>query len=113
MHAGMLRHRVTLQSPGGDQNAIGQRYPVEWTDVAENVPASISPISGREELIAAQRESSMSHILRIRYSRLWSSIDSTWRVLFGERVFTIESVKNVDERNREFVIECIEGPREE
>jgi head-tail adaptor len=39
MEAGTLRHRVTLQSPTGDQDAVGERD-TEYTDVATVWPAT-------------------------------------------------------------------------
>lgn len=113
MRAGTLRHRVTLQSPAGSQDAVGERV-TTWTSVAADEPAEIRPISGREAILASQREATTSHIVRVRYSSAIAALDASWRVLFGTRVFTIDAPpKNIDERNVEIVLECTEGTRQE
>lgn len=113
MRAGALRHRVTLQSPSGTRDAVGERV-TTWVNVAENVPADVEPIAGREELAAAQRQATSSHIVHLRYGSPWSAIDASWRVLFGERVLTIDAPpKNIGERNRELMLTCSEGDRQE
>lgn len=112
MRAGTLRHTVTLQSPGGTKDAFGSRL-TTWDDVAD-VPASVEPISGREQFLAAQRQATTSHIVTIRYGDTWSDIDATWRIKFGARVFTIDAPpRNTEERNKEIILTCTEGPRQE
>lgn len=111
MRAGTLRHTVTLQSPQTTRDAVGEQT-LSFTTVA-SVPASIAPISGREQFYAAQRQASTTHILRIRYSSQVAAIDATWRVLFGSRVFSIDAPpRNVDERNEMIELQCTEGLRE-
>lgn len=113
MRGGKLSHRVTLQSPTGSRDAVGERV-TTWTSVATGVPADIEPITGREQVLAAQREATTSHIVRIRYASTWAALDASWRVLFGSRVFTIDAPpKNIGERNWEFVLQCTEGERTE
>lgn len=113
MRAGTLRHRVTLQSPAGSRDAVGERV-TTWTSVATNVPADIKPISGREQFLAAQRQATTSHIVCLRYAALWAALDASWRVLFGSRVFTIDAPpKNLGERNLEIELQCTEGDRQE
>lgn len=113
MRAGELRHRVTLQSPLIVRDAVGEGV-TTWKSVVTNVPASVEPIEGREQFLAAQRQASISHIVHLRYSPLIGAMDATWRVLFGKRVFTIDAPpKNIGERNREIVLECTEGERKE
>jgi SPP1 family predicted phage head-tail adaptor len=113
MRAGTLRHTVTLQSPAGSRDAVGERV-TTWTNVAEGVPANIEPISGREQVLAAQLEATTTHIVHLRYASLWAAMDASWRVLFGSRVFTIDAPpKNVGERNWELVLQCTEGERQE
>jgi SPP1 family predicted phage head-tail adaptor len=113
MRAGKLRHRVTLQSPTGSRDAVGERV-TTWTNVAEDVPAEIEPISGREQFLAAQRQATTSHIVRLRYASMWAAMDASWRVLFGSRVFTIDAPpKNVGESDVELILQCTEGERQE
>jgi len=113
MRAGTLVHRITLQSPAGSRDAVGERV-TTWTDVASDIPASVEPISGREEFLAAQRQGTTSHIVRLRCESPWSAMDASWRVLFGSRVFTIDAPpRNVNEAGRELILTCTEGDRQE
>jgi SPP1 family predicted phage head-tail adaptor len=99
MRAGKLRHKVTLQSPAGSRDAVGQRTTV-WTTV-DTVRGAIIPLKSDSRFLAAQAHASTTHRIRIRYQPEIAGIDGSWRVLFGSRVFTIDGVINVDERSRE------------
>ncbi len=106
--AGEFRHRVRLQSPGGMQDATGERL-TSFTDVA-TVWASVKPITGRSAVIAAERQSSATHTVTVRYSTISKAIASSWRVRLGERVFVINAPpKNIDEADTWIELECVEG----
>lgn len=109
--AGKLDKRVTLQSPGGTQNAVGERT-TTWTDVA-TVWASIRPMSAREALVAAQRQDITTHVIEVRYSSTISAIDGSWRVKYGTRYFTIDGVLNEFEKNAKYILYCTESERNE
>jgi SPP1 family predicted phage head-tail adaptor len=112
MQAGRLRHSVIVQRPGGSRDAVGARL-TTFTDIA-TVPASIEPLVGREQFLAAERQASTTHKVTLRYASSISSIDATWRVKFGTRIFVIdEPPRNTDERNREITLFCTEGLRDE
>lgn len=111
MRSGSLRHRVTLQSPTGSRDAVGERT-TSWTDIA-TVWASVGPLTTRELMAAGQPMSEVSHRVRVRYSSTIAALDASWRVLFGSRVLVIQGVRNIDERNKEFELLCSEGVREE
>lgn len=109
MKAGRLRHVVTLQSPSGSRDAVGQRVTV-WTDEAIGVPAEVRPLTGREQYFAAQKQASTNHIVTLRWGRYLAALDASWRVKFKDRIFTIDAPpKNLDERNIEIDLECTEG----
>jgi len=107
MNAGDLRHRVTLQRPGGTRDAVGERQ-TSWTSVA-TVWASVVPTSTGERMIAAQAHSFITHRVTIRYGSEWAGIDASWRVLFGARAMPIEGVRNLEEDGRWFELVCTEG----
>ena len=111
MRSGSLRHRVTLQSPAGSRDAVGERT-TTWTNMA-TVWASVNPLSVRELLAAGQIQSEVSHRVRLRYADALAALDASWRVLFGSRVLVIQGVRNIDERQREFELMCSEGIRDE
>lgn len=103
MRSGDLRHRIEIQAPGTTQNDYGEILPA-WSHFA-SVWAAIEPISGREYFAAQQMQAEVSHRIRIRYI---SGVVPTMRILHGLRVFSIESVQNRDERDRELVLLCAE-----
>ena len=111
MRAGNLRHQITLQSPQTTRDSVGEQT-LAFTTVA-TVPAEVSPISGREQFLAAQRQASTTHLVTIRYSPDVASLNATWRVLFGTRVFSIDAPpRNIDERNIMLELQCTEGLRD-
>lgn len=109
--------KIILQSPSGTRNAIGERV-TTWTNVA-TVWAEISPLSVRDSLsvrdllAAGQMQSEVTHRVRVRYGASIAAIDSSWRVLYGTRVFVISGVRNINEAGREFELLCHEGLRDE
>lgn len=111
MRGADLRHQIILQQPGGSQDVVGQRT-TTWTDFA-TVFAAVQPITGREQFLAAQQQASTTHMITIRWSPNLATIDSSWRVKYGTRVFVIDQVRNTDERNIELVLTCTEGLRQE
>lgn len=111
MRAGQLKHQVTLQSPETTRDAVGEQT-LSFSTVA-TVPASITPIGGREQFFAAQRHASTTHLIQLRYSSQVAALDATWRILFGSRVFSIDAPpRNVDEADVMFELQCTEGLRE-
>ena len=108
---GDLRHQITLQSPGGAVDTVGERVTV-WTNIA-TVKARIRQLTGAEKVLAAQRQASTSHIVVFRYSLALAALAANWRIVFRTRIFAIDKVANIDERNVEFEIECTEGLRQE
>lgn len=111
MMAGALRHRVILQRPGGSRDAVGERV-TAWTAVA-TVWASVDPLSVREQLVASQAQSAVTHRVRLRSDASLAAIDHTWRVLFGSRVLVVDGVRNIGERGVELELLCVEGLRSE
>lgn len=104
MQAGKLRHRLTLQQSTDANNTRGEAIE-NWADEA-NIWGSIRPLSGREGFAANQMYASATHEIRIRYR---AGVVPKKRLKHGVRVFDIDAVLNVDERNRELV--CIATER--
>ena len=103
MQAGNLRHSVTLQRRSTTKGAMGGKKD-SWSTLA-TVYAAIRPVSGREFDAAKMANSKRTHEVRIRS---YSGLTTSDRILFGSRVFNIESILNVDERDREMIIRCWE-----
>jgi SPP1 family predicted phage head-tail adaptor len=104
MRAGLMRQRITMERPIETQAAEGsirrtwETFTTAW--------ASIEPLAGREYFAAAREQADVSHRIRMRYAE---GVTHKMRVLFGSRIFQIESVINVGERNRELILMCKEA----
>lgn len=98
MQAGKLRHRLTLEEATDTLNARGEAVPA-WSTVT-TLWGAIDPLSGREGFEARQLYASASHRIRLRYR---AGIVPKMRLTKGARVFEIDAILNVDERNRELV----------
>lgn len=105
MKIGELRHRVILQRKTVTEDELKQQTE-SWTDIA-TVWASIEPLSGREYFAAKQVNSEISAKITIRYRK---GINSAMRVLFGGRIFEVQSVTNPEERCKSLILLCEEVP---
>lgn len=97
--SGPLRDEVTIQEVAETRDAYGGV--IETWGTFATVRASVEPLIGREYFAAQQVQATSTHKIRIRYL---SGLVPKMRVLFGVRVFDIESILNVNERNEEIVI---------
>lgn len=103
MKAGELRHKVTIQRVS--QTLDSSRQTVDlWTKLAE-VWAAVEPLSGRELLNAQQIQPDVTHRVRIRHR---DDVTPKMRVQHESRSLNIESVINLNERDRELHLLCRE-----
>lgn len=109
MRAGRLRHRIDIERRElSAANAYGERTQ-EWQTYVTSIPADIRSLVGRELIAARQVVEHVSHIVSIRYGSNVEGLDSTCRVKFGSRTFSISHVANVEERNVEVLLYCEES----
>lgn len=73
----------------------------DWTEVC-SVFGSIRPISASEIIRSGREEMKTSHRIRIWYRE---GLNSHMRIMYGTRLFEINSIINIDERSR--VIEIL------
>jgi SPP1 family predicted phage head-tail adaptor len=99
MAAGPLRDRVSLQSATETQVEGRGEVTKAWATY-DTVWSNIVPLSGSERIEALKVTPGVTHTCRMRYR---SDIDPAHRLLWGGRIFNIESVLNEDER-REWLI---------
>jgi SPP1 family predicted phage head-tail adaptor len=104
LRIGALRHQVTIQSYTKSRDSYGGEVET-WTDLHTGVWASVEPLIGREYLAAKQVQAEVSHKVRMRYI---AGLLPAMRIVWGTRTFEIESILNVQERNRELVIMATE-----
>ena len=96
MRAGRLRHKVTIQDYTESQNTFGE-VTKNWTDYA-TVWAAVEPVKGREFWESQQINAEITTKVTLRYL---AGVKPKMRILHDTRIFEIDSVINVDERNRE------------
>lgn len=98
-------HRVAIQRATESQGATGE-ITKTWATLA-TVWAAIEPLTGREFFQAQQVQAEVSHKITMRhYTGI--TISPKDRLLYGTRVFRIESMLNVEERSIELVLMCRE-----
>lgn len=103
MNIGKLRHRITIQQQLQTRDEHGgvvtawQAFATRW--------AALEPLSGRELFEAQQLANKVGLRVRLRYL---SEVTPAMRVLYGTRVFNIQAVINVEERNEELQLLCEE-----
>ena len=106
MQIGKHRHKIEIQAKAepGTANAYGETIE-EWLTVLK-VWASINPANGKQLYVAEQQQAEVSHVVSMRYC---DCLTPRHRLKFGDRIFTVNFVRNVDERNIELEVYCKEA----
>ena len=104
MRAGSMRHRIRIEAPTETQRPDGSVIRIWHTFLS--AWASIEPLTGREHFAAEREQADVSHRIRMRFA---PGITHKMRISFASRIFEIESVINVGERNRELILMCRES----
>ena len=103
INPGELRHRITIQKLNNSQNEYGEISEF-WEDIL-NIRAGIYPISGKEFFAAETVNSEITHKVKIRYVE---GLTPNMRINFNNRIFSIESIINFQEKNIELQLLCKE-----
>lgn len=104
MNASELRHRVTIQEFVEQVDEYGTPTGQAWQDVC-TVWAAVEPIQGREYILLQNTQSELTARIRIRYR---PGIKPAMRVVYGDRIFDIQSVIDPEERHIELQLMCKE-----
>ena len=94
--AGSLCHSVIVERVSTVQDDAGQPV-ANWLPV-RTTRASIEAVTGREVFHNQQLASQLTHTIKMRWSPV--VIAPGMRVRFGIKLYEIQSVENVSERNR-------------
>jgi hypothetical protein len=107
INPGELRHQVLIQQPqyGMPDSRGGSVTPSSFSTVW-TARAAIYTAGGRETSLAAQIVSDVSHVVKMRWTNV--TIKPGYRVLFSDRIFTVQYAENVLERNRALLLYCLE-----
>lgn len=103
MRAGQLRHRIEFQERNEARGAQGGVVE-SWTTLAFRW-AKIIPLAGQELINAQQIVNTVTHRVELRY---WVDLTAKLRIVFKGRIFGIENVMNLNERNIEHHCFCTE-----
>ncbi len=105
IRAGALRHKVRIEYPVKATDGAGGSLPIVWT-VLDSVYAEVLPATpGTEPAEADQPRSNVRHRVRTRFR---TGVTNAMRIVFANRVLHIQSVVNVEDRNEELEIFCVE-----
>jgi len=104
MDAGKLNRRIAIERLEGTRDPDYGSMIEAWIPTY-SVWASIEPLTGREYVAAMMARAEGTVRVRIRYL---PGITSAMRVTYQGRIFTIQSVINPSEANRELVLMCLE-----
>jgi SPP1 family predicted phage head-tail adaptor len=113
MRAGRLKNRVSIQKYTETKSDTG--HPTKVLATVTTVWAATEATRGGESEFADELVASMTTKVIIRYSSTVSAIDTTWRVLFGTRIFSIESIILPADRagnNAYIEMMCLEGKKD-
>jgi SPP1 family predicted phage head-tail adaptor len=99
MAAGRLRQRITLQQPTASTNDYGETE-ISWSSQA-HVWAEVLYMRSTEVVRSARVAEEVTHTVRIRYM---DGPDSSWRVLWGDRVLNIDGIDDVPNQPRRWLI---------
>jgi len=103
MRAGRLRHLVEIQNSTSTPDDQGGQLKT-WSTV-EKVWAFVEPMSSREKYFVSQLEVWATHTVTMRYT---ANVTSHSRIILGSRILSVISIANIQERNREIQLICVE-----
>lgn len=103
INVGNFRNKITIQSTAQAADAYGALVDT-WGTFA-TWWASVEPLNGREYVEAGKVNAEVTTRIKGRYI---SGVLPAMRAMFGTRVFSIVSVININERNRELELMCRE-----
>ncbi len=101
---GELNKPITIQQAADVRDDYGE--PDSTWSTFKTRRAKIAPLNGSRFFAARQFDTDISHEIVIRHT---AGITTKMRVLFGSRVFEIDSVLNPQEANKFTVMMCREA----
>ena len=107
--AGQFRHPVRIEQRSLSVDAVGQQL-TSWTTLLTTW-AKLEPSSGGEQEKAGESRARISHTVTIRHQGAFDDprLAAKCRILFKGRYLDIVNCRNLEERGRFDVLDCIEG----
>lgn len=103
MQVGKLRHKISIEERTDSLDGRGESVEI-WSKYL-SAKAGIYSIDGDETEKMHQENNSVTHRVIMRYR---AGVTAKMRVNFNGRLFDIESVINVNERNKSLKLMCEE-----
>ena len=109
LEAGKLRHRITILRMNLTQDSFGGFQQGDNSVFAQDVPAAIETLSGRELYAAQQKVSEVTHKITIRWQPgIKAKMNVLWFDEDFNRFFQIQAVENPDGVHVRLELLCIE-----
>lgn len=106
LNIGRLSKRVTLCKFTDTEDAMGQSIQ-SLTKVAE-VWGDIYPVRGTEFYEVQKLQSKVTHKCYVRYREEFADVDSNWYLIYGGKIYDIDSAVDVDMERKMIEIRCYE-----
>lgn len=104
MRSSLLRHLISFEEQVETKNSIGE-IKNEWLSLVLREYVQIIPLKGDEKYQSKSLNTEVNHKIRLRYR---TGLDSKMRIVYGTRIFEIDSIINLGERNKELHIMATE-----
>ncbi len=103
MRAGQLRHVVQLEDRTIAAGALGE--PTETWTVRHPLRCEIKQLNGGEPVVNVKQEPRASYTVRTRYCEI---ARERCRLRWGDVILNIVTIDNVNGRNVELIMQCVE-----
>lgn len=103
---GSLRDQITIQAKGNQQDSFGAQAET-WNTVLTTM-AKIDTLNIREGYQPGQFVAEATHTISMRWPGASIAIAGGMRIVTGARKFEIQSIENVQQRNRVLNLKCLE-----
>lgn len=107
--AGQFQHQIRIEQRSLTVDAVGQQL-THWTTLATTW-AKLEPSAGSEQETAGESRARISHMVTIRHQGAFDDprVAAKCRILFRGRYLDIVNCRNLEERGRFDVLDCVEG----
>lgn len=106
LSAGSLRHRIAFDRQDTLQDPTTGEVSTVWTQVASDVPAAVTPLSGREYMLAAQLKSAITARITVRYR---ADLNTAMQVRHGGNTYRIQAILPDNGSGKEWLTLLVES----
>lgn len=104
--AGALRHRIAIDRQVNTQSVTTGEMSTSWVEVAESIPAAVTPISGRDFVQAAQLDSRITARITIRHR---PGMNAAMRIRHDLTIYKIKAILPDPNSGREWLTLLVES----